>query len=303
MEESSQQIREKKIMRVTLIGSFVNMLLTGGKIAAGIIGNSAAMLADGIHSLSDFVSDIVVMVCVKISSKGKDVDHHYGHGKYETLATLLISILLVFVAVKMCVSGIATIRKSIEGEPIETPGVIALWAALISIISKEALYQYTAKVGRKVSSPVVVANAWHHRTDAFSSIGSALGIGGAILLGEDWVILDPIVCCGISVAIFVTAIKMGIPSLKELLEVALPEEMQKEMIDIASGVEGVEGVHDLKTRRNGASIIVDAHIVVSPTITIVEAHNISTNVERALREKFGEDLQTSIHVEPDDDSE
>ena len=186
---------------------------------------------------------------------------------------------------------------------IEVPHTIALWAAIASIIAKELLFRYTAKVGRDVSSPVVIANAWHHRTDALSSIGSALGIGGAILLGDEWVILDPIVCCGISVAIFVSAIQMGIPSLKELLEVALPQEMEEEMIAIASKVEGVESIHDLKTRRNGTSIIVDAHVVVSPDMTIVEAHNISTEVERSLREKYGQEIQTSIHVEPDEDSE
>ncbi|MBO7606189.1 MAG: cation transporter [Paludibacteraceae bacterium] len=303
MEEPVQRTRERKITRVTLLGSFVNVLLTVAKIIAGVLGHSAAMIADGIHSLSDLISDIVVLICVRISSKGKDKDHKYGHGKYETMATLFVSLMLIFVAAKMCLTGLSAIIGVVQGKVIEVPHTIALWAAVASIIAKELLFRYTAKVGRDVSSPVVIANAWHHRTDALSSIGSALGIGGAILLGDEWVILDPIVCCGISVAIFVSAIQMGIPSLKELLEVALPQEMEEEMIAIASQVEGVESIHDLKTRRNGTSIIVDAHVVVSPDMTIVEAHNISTEVERSLREKYGQEIQTSIHVEPDEDSE
>lgn len=301
MDETKR--REKEITRVTIIGSIVNLLLTAGKIAASIVGQSAAMLADGIHSLSDFISDIVVIVCVRISSKGKDSDHDYGHGKYETMATLFVSLLLVVVGVEMLVSGIATITDFLNGSPLSTPGQIALWAALLSIAAKELLYQYTARASRKNNSPVLLANAWHHRSDALSSIGSAIGIGGAILLGEEWVVLDPIVCCCISIAILVAAVRMAIPSLNELLEISLPSEMEQEMIRIATEVEGVEGIHELKTRRNGPSIIIDAHMVVCPTMTIVEAHNISTEVERALRRRFGNEIQVHIHQEPDHDAE
>lgn len=295
--------REKEITKVTLVGSVVNVLLTAVKIASGIVGQSAAMLADGIHSLSDLVSDVVVLLCVRISSRGKDADHDYGHGKYETMATLFVSLLLVSVGIKMMISGIANIRGHFNGEPLEQPGVVALWAALASIAMKEVLYHYTAKASKRQKSSMLLANAWHHRSDAFSSIGSAIGIGGAILLGEKWVVLDPIVCCAISIAIIVAAVRMAIPSLNELLEISLPAEMEQEMVRIAMSVEGVEGLHDLKTRRNGPSIIIDAHLVVPPTMTIVEAHNISTEVERALRHHFGNNLQVHIHQEPDCNAE
>ncbi|MCQ2195463.1 MAG: cation diffusion facilitator family transporter [Paludibacteraceae bacterium] len=295
--------REKSIIRTTIIGSIVNIILTVGKIAAGIFGHSAAMLADGVHSLSDFISDVVVIVCVRISSKGKDTDHKYGHGKYETMATLFVSLLLIIVGVEMLTSGISSIRQHLNGENLQVPEKIALWAALCSILLKEILYHYTAKVSRAINSPVLLANAWHHRSDALSSIGSAAGISGAIFLGDKWVVLDPIVCCLISIAIMVAAVRMAIPSLNELLEVSLPEEMENEMIQIALNVEGVEDIHELKTRRNGPSIIIDAHLVVAPTLTIVEAHNISTQVERELRKRFGEDIQVLIHQEPDESAE
>lgn len=295
--------REKEITKVTLYGSIVNLLLTIGKILAGVFGHSAAMLADGIHSLSDFVSDLVVIACVRISSKGKDVNHDYGHGKYETMATLFVSLILVAVGIEMLITGISHVKSFFDGEKLTTPSSIALWAALCSIVLKELLYQYTARMSKKNSSPVLLANAWHHRSDALSSIGSAIGIGCAILFGKEWVVLDPIVCCCISIAILSAAINMAIPSLNELLEVSLPAEMEQEMIKIATEVEGVEGIHELKTRRNGPSIILDAHLVVAPTMTIVEAHNISTQVEKALRAHFGNDLQIHIHQEPGEDAE
>lgn len=295
--------REKRITNVTLTGSVVNFFLTGGKIAAGIFGHSAAMFADGIHSLSDFISDIVIVVCVRISSKGKDQKHGYGHGKYETMATLFVSLLLLIIGVEMLSTGITSISSFFKGESLETPRMIAFWAALCSIILKEILFQYTKKASHDLNSPVLLANAWHHRSDALSSIGSAIGIGGAIYLGKQWAVLDPIVSCCISIAIIATAIHMAIPSLNELLEVSLPAEMEQEMIKIATEVEGVEGIHELKTRRNGPSIIIDAHLVVAPTMTIVEAHNISTQVENALRMRFGNDLQIHIHQEPDEDAE
>lgn len=280
----------------------VNLFLTVGKIIAGIAGKSAAMVADGVHSLSDFASDIVVIVFVHISSKAKDKEHSYGHGKFETMATLIVSLVLVFVATKMMYSGVEDIIGILSGEPASSPGLVALAAAAVSIVAKEVLFRVTVKVGKEVGSPVVMANAWHHRSDALSSIGSLVGIGGAILLGDRWVVLDPAVCCIISVMIMVVAVKMAIPSLKELLEVSLPDEMKADIVAVMSSVEGVKNVHSLKTRRNGPSVIVDAHVVVSPDISVVEAHDIATAVEEALSGKFGPETQTSIHIEPYDSS-
>ena len=294
--------REKEIRSITLWGAAVNIILTAGKIFTGILGHSAAMIADGIHSLSDLLSDVVVLIFTHISSKGKDRGHSFGHGKFETLATLIVSVILVTVGARLMSSGVTSIIGVFKGVDIPEPGYIALAAAAISIITKEILYHATVKVGKKTGSTVVIANAWHHRSDALSSIGSLIGIGGAIVLGDRWTILDPLASCIISIAIIVVAVRMAIPSLAELLETSLPEEIEQEIISIASAVNGVMDIHDLKTRRNGISFIIDAHIVVNPDISIVEAHNIATDVEEALRKRYGKETQLSIHIEPDVES-
>lgn len=290
--------REKRIMKVTLTGMFVNVVLSAGKIAAGVFGRSSAMLADGVHSLSDLLTDIIVIAFVRVSSKGRDRSHEFGHGKYETLATLLVSLILIVVAAQMMVSGIGSITNVLDGGTIPVPGYVALAAAVISIVAKELLYRYTIAVGRKTGSPAVEANAWHHRSDAFSSIGSLIGISGAIFLGDKWVILDPLVCCCISIAIFVVAVKMAGPSLNELLDGSLPEKSEKEIVSLAMSVEGVRNIHNLKTRRSGLSVMVEAHLVVDPDMTVEQAHEISTAVENAIVKKFGNETQISIHIEP-----
>lgn len=297
------QTREQKIKHITVIGAVLNVLLSVIKIFVGVIGHSAAMLADGVHSLSDLISDIVVLVFSHISSKNKDRGHAFGHGKYETLATLLVSLILVVVGGKLMSGGIRLIIDVMNGGEIPMPGKIALLAAVVSIVAKELLYQATAKVGREVNSPVVIANAWHHRSDALSSVGALIGIGGAVILGNRWTVLDPIVSCLISLVIIVIAVKMAIPSLAELLEASLPEEIETEIIKTALTVDGVDDIHELKTRRNGISFIIDAHIVVDPNISIVKAHDIATNVEKALIEKYSSETQINIHVEPGKEAE
>lgn len=294
--------REKEIRNITLWGAFVNVVLTVLKILAGVLGRSSAMIADGVHSLSDLLSDVVVLVFTRISSKGQDRDHSFGHGKFETLATLIISILLVAVGANLLSSGVRNIMGVIDGEILERPGYVALVAAVVSIVAKEIIYHATVRTGRKTGSTAVIANAWHHRSDAFSSVGSLIGIGGALVLGDKWTVLDPLASCVISVAIIVVAVKMAMPSLAELLEASLPEEIEDEILATASSVEGVNDVHELKTRRNGMSFIIDAHIAVDPDISVVEAHDIATNVENALRERYGRETQINIHVEPSADA-
>ena len=294
--------RGKEIRRITVVGAIVNIILTIFKIIAGVLGRSAAMVADGIHSLSDLLSDIVVLVFTHISSKGKDKNHSFGHGKFETMATLIVSVILVAVGAKLMADGVASIIGVMNGNSIPLPGSIALWAAIASIIIKEILYHATIRTARRTNSPVVLANAWHHRSDALSSIGALAGIAGAMILGEKWTILDPIASCCISIAIIVVAVKMSLPSLAELLETSLPDEIEKDIISISNSVQGVENIHELKTRRNGISYIIDAHIVVDPHISVTEAHNIATDVENALKEKYGNETQINIHIEPDQDS-
>lgn len=294
--------RAQEIRKITVIGAIVNIILTLLKIIAGVFGRSAAMVADGIHSLSDLLSDIVVLAFTHISSKGKDKNHSFGHGKFETLATLIVSVILAAVGGRLMVNGVKSIIEAINGNSIPVPGTIALWAAIISIVSKEILYQATIRTAKRANSPVAMANAWHHRSDALSSIGSLTGIAGAMVLGENWTILDPIASCCISIAIIIVAVKMALPSLEELLETSLPDEIEKDIISVANSVQGVENIHELKTRRNGVSYIIDAHIVVNPRISVTEAHNIATDVENAIREKYGNETQINTHIEPDKES-
>lgn len=295
--------RTSKVTFVTLVGSVVNVILTVLKIIAGIVGRSTAMVADGLHSLSDLLSDIVVIVFVKISSKGRDKNHDYGHGKFETFATLIISLMLIVVAANLMSGGIGKIRLILDGGEVSSPGMIALWAAVASIVLKEILYRYTIIQGKALNSPMMIANAWHHRSDAFSSIGSLLGIAGAIFLGDKFVILDPITGCVISVFIFVMAVKMSVPAIKELLDVSLPDDVEAKIEETAKTIPGVIDLHELKTRREGPGIIMEGHLVLDSAISLKEAHDISKKVEDALRKEFGQETQISLHLEPEDDSE
>lgn len=294
--------RQNAIIRVTLLGAVVNCLLTIAKIAAGLIGKSAAMVADGVHSLSDLISDFVVIIFVRISSKEQDEEHKYGHGKFETLATLIVSLMLLAVGVKLIVSGAKSIVRFINGEALPQPKMIALYMAAVSIAAKEILYQITAKVGRRVESQAVIANAWHHRTDAISSIGALIGIAGAIFLGNKWTVLDPIAGCIISVIIFIVSIKMALGAINELMEVSLPKEDEDEIHKLITSVEGLNDVHELKTRRNGQSVIIDVHVVVNPDLTVAVAHEMTEKAERLLKRRFGNRSQIYIHIEPSSDA-
>ena len=295
--------RTAKVTFVTLVGSVVNIILTVFKIFAGVLGRSTAMIADGIHSLSDLLSDIVVIVFVKISAKGRDKDHDYGHGKFETFATLIISMMLIVVAVNLMSGGINKIRQILDGGEVSSPGMIALWAAVASIVLKEILYRYTIIQGKALNSPMMIANAWHHRSDAFSSVGSLLGIAGAIFLGDKFVILDPITGCVISIFILVMAVKMSVPAIKELLDVSLPDDVEEKIEATAKSVKGVVDLHELKTRREGPGIIMEGHLVLDSEISLKEAHDISKKVEESLRKEFGPETQISLHLEPEDDAE
>lgn len=291
------------ISTVTVWGAAANLALSVLKILAGFLGRSSAMVADAVHSLSDLVSDVVVLVMVRVAAKGKDKSHDYGHGKFETLATVIISVLLLIVGAKLMAGAVSRVKFVAGGGELEAPGAIALWAALISIAVKEILYQWTSRVGRKTGSSAMVANAWHHRSDALSSVGSALGIGGALLLGGRWTVLDPIVGGIISIVIIVVAVQMAIPAVNELTEASLSDDVEEDILGIIESVQGIDNVHDLRTRRSGPDIIIDVHIVVDPDMSVRDAHDITSVAETAVRQKYGEGTQLSIHVEPNVDSE
>lgn len=291
-------IREKGIYRVTIVGSIVNFLLLVFKFFAGIAGHSAAMLADAVHSLSDFVTDIIVIVFVRISAKPEDEGHDYGHGKYETLATAIIGIFLLFVGFGILWNGASSIYRFLRGEPLQEPGILALIAALVSIVFKEALYQYTAFKGRKLNSQAVVANAWHHRSDALSSIGTAIGIGGAILLGSHWRVLDPAAAVIVSFFIMKVAVGLLIPCVDELLEKSLPAELEDKTRETILSFPGVSSPHNLRTRRIGSYCAIEVHVRMDGKISLEEAHRTATAIEDKLREQFGKGTLVSIHVEP-----
>ncbi len=290
--------REKGIYRVTVVGSAVNFLLLLLKFFAGIVGHSAAMLADAVHSLSDFVTDIIVIVFVRISSKPEDEGHDYGHGKYETLATAIIGIVLLFVGFGIFWNGASSIYHFLHGGSLQEPGMLALTAALVSIAFKETLYRYTVFKGKKLDSQAVVANAWHHRSDALSSIGTAAGIGGAILLGDRWRVLDPIAAVVVSLFIMKVAVQLLVPCVDELLEKSLPADVEDEIRQIILSCPGVSSPHHLRTRRIGNHYAIEVHVRMDGAITLEEAHRTATAIENTLRARFGKGTHVGIHVEP-----
>ena len=290
--------RERKIYRVTLMGSVVNVILLVFKFIAGILGGSAAMIADAVHSLSDFLTDIVVIAFVRISSKPEDEDHDYGHGKYETLATSIIGLALLMVGLYIFYNGARQIWDVMHGAEIEQPGLVALIAAIVSILLKEWTYRFTVNVGKKVESQAGIANAWHHRSDALSSIGTAIGIGGAILLGKGWAVLDPIAALVVSVFIVKTALGLLSTSSGELLEKSLPKEVEKKIVDIVESEPEVSEVHHLCTRRIGNNIAIEMHIRMPGEISLKDSHTRASNIERKLRQHFGEHTHINLHVEP-----
>ena len=296
--ESEKSSREKGIYKVTIVGSIVNFLLRVFKFFAGIAGHSAAMLADAVHSLSDFITDIVVIVFVRIAGKPEDKGHDYGHGKYETLATAIIGLLLLCVGFGIFWNGASSIYTFLRGGQLESPGVVALVAALVSIVSKEILYQYTVIQGKKLNSQAVIANAWHHRSDALSSIGTAIGIGGAILLGDHWRVLDPVAAVVVSFFIMKVSVRLLIPCVDELLEKSLPEDVEKEIEQTVLSFPGVSQPHHLRTRRIGNYYAIELHVRMDGKITLEEAHSTATAIENKLKEMFGKGTHVGIHVEP-----
>lgn len=291
--------RKKEIIRITLIGSLANFLLLIFKFLAGIFGHSSAMIADAVHSLSDFVTDIIVLLFINISSKPKDQGHDYGHGKYETLATSIVGIVLLGVGAALFWGGLnKIIGFYFKGEVLESPGKIALIAALISIVIKEILYRITLYVGKKEKSQAVIANAWHHRSDAFSSIGTALGIGGAILLGERWRVLDPLAAVLVSFLIMKVAIQLILPAINDLLEKSLPSDIEDEILAVINETPEVKNPHNLCTRRIGNDFAIEVHIRVDGNTSVSRAHILTQAIENKLRAKYGPATHIALHVEP-----
>lgn len=290
--------RETEIYKVTLVGSAGNAALLTFKFIAGVLGNSAAMIADAVHSLSDFVTDILVLVFVSISAKPQDQSHDYGHGKFETVASFLIGLALVAAATGIVVSGVLKLVAWWGGEELESPGRIALWAALLSIVVKELLYQYTARRGRKLDSQVMIANAWHHRSDALSSVGAAVGIGLALCLGQRWAVCDPLASVVVGLMLLKVAYELLKTSIGELTESSLPAETEQEIEQIILSFDDVRQPHNLRTRRIGSRIAIEAHVRMDGSLPLDAVHERATTIERKLKERFGSDTHVTLHMEP-----
>ena len=290
--------REKSIYRVTLVGSAGNLALLAFKFVAGVLGHSSAMIADAVHSLSDFFTDLIVLLFVKVSAKPQDESHDYGHGKFETIATLFIGLALVGAAIGIIVSGAVKLAHWLGGEMLEVPGKLALWAALLSILVKEILFRYTAARGRKLNSQAVVANAWHHRSDALSSIGASIGIGGAILLGERWAVLDPLASIVVGGMLMKVAYNLLKGSLGELTDQSLSAADESEIVNIITAFPDVSEPHNLRTRRIGNRIAIESHIRMDGDLPLHAVHEQASAIERKLKDRFGPETLVTLHMEP-----
>ena len=290
--------RNREIYKVTLWGGAVNVLLLAFKFVAGIMGHSAAMVADAVHSFSDFVTDIIVLAFVHISGKPKDKSHDYGHGKYETLAMTFVATVLLVVAAGIIYGGVMKIVSWTNGEQLSAPGMLALLAALVSVVMKEGIFHYTMVKARKLNSQALEANAWHHRSDALSSIGTAIGIGGAIFLGQRWTVLDPLASVIVGLFIAKVSVDLLLGGIGDLMEQSLPDEVEQEILQLAGSVSGVEEPHDLRTRRIGNHYAIELHILMDGSISLCEAHDKASEVEELLRRQYGKETHVAVHVEP-----
>ncbi len=290
--------REREIYKVTIVGSVANAVLMAIKFVAGIVGHSSAMIADAVHSLSDFATDLIVLVLVHISAKPQDASHDYGHGKYETMASFIVGLALVAAATGIMMSGGSKLVDWFHGEQLQSPGRLALWAALLSILVKELLYQYTVRHGKQINSQALVANAWHHRSDALSSIGAAIGIGGAILLGDRWTVLDPIASIVVGLMLVKVAVTLLRSSMGELTESSLPADVEHEIESIICSFPDVSQPHNLRTRRIGNRIAIEAHVRMDGTLPLTLVHERASSIERAIKQRFGSETHVTLHMEP-----
>jgi cation diffusion facilitator family transporter len=284
--------------RITHLSIWVNIALAGLKLAAGLLGRSQALVADAVHSLSDFGTDFAVLLGLRLSAKPRDSDHAYGHGKYETLAAAVIGLSLGAVALQIASTAIRRIFLAAQGQPIPEPALFAFWAAIASILVKEALYHATLRVAHATGSAALEANAWHHRSDALSSIATAAGVGTAAILGRDWLILDPIAALFVSLFLLRVAWRILRQQLGDLTDRSLDPGICEEILAMARGIPGIVEPHNLRTRMVGRIPVIDLHIRLRADLPLREAHDTASTLERALRQRFGKETIANLHLEP-----
>ena len=294
MEITLEQ-RKQAMNRVTWWGVLVNIVLAISKLVVGFIAQSHALIADGFHSLSDLISDAMVLLATKHSHQEADEDHPYGHARYETLATIGVGVFLIAVATGISIDAI---QRLTNPEIVSAPASLALWIAAFSIFSNEMLYQYTIKVARQVRSKLLEANAWHHRTDSISSIVVFIGIGGAII---GWPVLDDIAAIIVGLMIAKIGWDLSRQSMQELVDTALEPEILESIKQRIKDVNGVVELHMLRSRRMGHNALVDVHILVDSKLSVSEGHQISEAVEYTLINHFDEINDVTVHIDPEDD--
>ena len=296
MELSIRQ-RHQAINRVTLWGVFVNLVLSATKLAGGFFGQSQALIADGLHSLSDLASDAMVFIAAKHASEEADEEHPYGHARFETIATVALAILLVIVGLGIAYDAIISL---VADEAIAKPDPFTLWIAAFSIFSNEGLYHYTRIVGTRIRSNLLLANAWHHRSDAVSSIVVLVGIAGTQLNMPK---LDAYAAVVVALMIVRIGFKLGYDSVQELVDASLEPELVENIRQKILAHEGVRELHMLRTRRLGQHAHVDVHILVAPRLSVSEGHHISETVEKMLIDSFDTINDVTVHIDPEDDEQ
>lgn len=290
------KLRYQATRNVTLIGMIVNIFLSAAQLVGGFFTHSQALIADGIHTLSDLASDFVVLFAAKLASKDADEDHPYGHGRFETVATTILGLALAGVAVGIAMNAISRISHP---ERLLQPAPLALLFAALAIVSKEALYHYTMHVAKRIDSKMLRANAWHHRSDAISSVLVALGVAGSVIFEIPW--LDAAAAILVAAMIFYMGARLILDSTMELVDTALEPEKTSEISEFISNIEGVEHMHMLRTRKMGNTVLADVHLQVNPYLSVSEGHYIAERVIHELRNKFPEMHDITVHIDPEDD--
>ena len=292
---TNKEARYQAAQRVTVVGALVNVVLSIGKIAAGILGHSPVMVADGVHSASDLLSDAVVVWGMRLGKTAPDEEHPYGHGRFETFATLLLAMALLGVAFGITWDAVDRLRTP---EEIAVPTAIALLGAIASIAIKEGLYHYTMRVGKKYNAKAIMANAWHHRSDAISSVAALAGISGAMM---DMPLLDPVAAIAVALIVFKMGIGFARDTLNELSDAAIDSDIRKKVDQVVAATPGVRHAHYLKGRQMGSDILIDVHIEVHPFITVSEGHQIAETVRFSLLAAMKEINDVMVHVDTIDD--
>ncbi|ABK45640.1 cation diffusion facilitator family transporter [Magnetococcus marinus MC-1] len=294
--------REQQANRCLIVGVWVNLLLTIAKIIAGVVGNSAAMVADGIHSASDLISDGAVWLGMRVARQEPDEEHPYGHGRFETLATLFIALALAGVAIGIVADAVDRIQWGGNvGTPLPVPTDVALIAVVVSIFTKEALFHYTKRVGERLNQRALVANAWHHRSDAVSSVAAMVGIVGAQL---GWPVMDPIAAVVVAAILFKVAYGFLLEVYREFTDAssAVDEKIQSQINQVIENHPDVRSAHLVKARRSGSDVQVDIHVVVKGTLSVSEGHQIAEQIRLHLLKEIMAVKDVLVHIDPEDDT-